>query len=65
MVDDVTLFVRQGAAGNAQVVEFAAVVLVGLYVELETQVGVRRNQYSDGAFEQMLGFVGQQRFPDR
>ncbi|MNL11148.1 hypothetical protein D3C87_1319710 [compost metagenome] len=58
MIDDVALLVRQGAAGNAQVVEFAAVVLVRRHIEFEAQGVVWRDQFSGGALEQVLGFVG-------
>ncbi|MNL17398.1 hypothetical protein D3C87_1384900 [compost metagenome] len=60
VVDDVALFAGQGAAGNAQVIEFAAVVLVARYIEFEAPGIVRRNQLGFGAFQQMLGLVRQQ-----
>ncbi|MNI26539.1 hypothetical protein D3C73_802410 [compost metagenome] len=62
MVDDVTLFSSQRASGNAQVVKLAPVVLVGRHVELEAPGIVLRYQLGLDAFEQMFGFVRQQRF---
>jgi hypothetical protein len=65
VIDDVTLFAGQSAAANAQVIELAPVVFVARYIELETPGVILRNQFVLGAFEQMLGFVRQQRFADR
>ena len=65
MVDDVALLAGQGAAGDAQVVELAAIVFVARHIEFETPGIVLGNQFGFGAFEQMLGLVRQQRLADR
>ncbi|MCY1411564.1 hypothetical protein D9M71_269520 [compost metagenome] len=65
VVDDVALFLGQGAASDGEVVQLAAVEFVLGHMELETPGIVRRHQVAGGAYEDVVGTIGQQLFLHR
>ena len=59
IVDDVTLFTGQGAAGCTQVVQFATVELVQRHIQLKPPLIVGCNQFRFRPCMQMLSLVCQ------
>ena len=65
VVDDVALFGRQRAAGDAQVVQFATVEFVLRHFQLEAPAIVWRDHLLVGALDQMVEAVSEQRLLHR